>query len=102
MVVKITEEQFIQEMWAKHPESFTTDGLRTIWDYVNNWDEGELFIPAEINKKFLQVELYNMESDSLYNRYDDKYGGAFKKIEALVENSEDFLKINDNEYIEIL
>ena len=44
MVVKITEEQFIQEMWAKHPKSFTTDGLRTIWDYVNSWDEGELFV----------------------------------------------------------
>ena len=67
MVVKITEEQFIQEMWAKHPKSFTTDGLRTIWDYVNSWDEGE-----------------------------------FEEIESLVENSEDFLKINDKEYIEIL
>ena len=88
MVVKITEEQFIQEMWAKHPKSFTTDGLRTIWDYVNSWDEGELFVPAEINKKFLQVEWHGL-------------GGDYKceEIESLVENSEDFLKINDKEYI---
>jgi len=92
MVIKITEEQFIQEMLKKHPKSFTTEALRTIWDYVNKWDEGELFIPAEINKKFLQVQLFND-----FNNEEKYYS-----LKEIIENSEDFLKINDNEYIEVL
>jgi len=85
MVVEITEEYFIQAMWEAYPHNLSTDGLRAIWDYLEEKDSGEVFTPEFINDYFSEYKIHK------YTRWD---------LEEIRSNPE-FIVINDENYIKI-
>jgi len=68
MIITLTEQEFIRKFKEVRPNSFTDEGLRALYEYFEEYDEGLEFDPIAFCVEFTEYESLN----EFYGDYDQR------------------------------
>jgi len=68
MIITLTEQEFIIKFKEVRPNNFTDEGLRALYEYFEEYDEGLEFDPIAFCVEFTEYESLN----EFYGDYDQR------------------------------
>ena len=68
MIITLTEQEFIRKFKEVRPNNFTDEGLRALYEYFEEYDEGYEFDPIGFCGEFTEYESLN----EFYGDYDQR------------------------------
>ena len=68
MIITLTEQEFIRKFKEVRPNNFTDEGLRSLYEYFEEYDEGIEFDPIAFCVEFTEYESLN----EFYGDYDQR------------------------------
>lgn len=68
MIITLTEQEFIRKFKEVRPNNFTNEGLRALYEYFEEYDEGLEFNPISFCVEFTEYESLN----EFYGDYDQR------------------------------
>tara|TARA_R110000787_G_scaffold21536_5_gene63657 strand:- start:6640 stop:6924 length:285 start_codon:yes stop_codon:yes gene_type:complete len=68
MIITLTEQEFIRKFKEARPNNFTDEGLRSLYEYFEEYDEGIEFDPIAFCVEFTEYESLN----EFYGDYDQR------------------------------
>lgn len=68
MIITLTEQEFIRKFKEVRPNNFTDEGLRALYEYFEEYDEGLEFDPIAFCVEFTEYESLN----EFYGDYDQR------------------------------
>ena len=75
MIITLTEQEFIRKFKNVRPNNFTDEGLRALYEYFQEYDEGMEFDPVAFCVEFTE---YSSKSE-----FHDEYDYEFDHIQDL-------------------
>ena len=80
MIITLTQAEFIDRFLQIRPNNFSTEGLRSLYEYFEEVDEGMEFDPIAICTEYTE---YSSLRELL-----DEYGGDFNYIKDIQDLSD--------------
>jgi hypothetical protein len=96
MIITLTETGFINKFLKIRPNNFSIEGLKALYNYFEEIDEGMEFDPIGICTEYTEYESLN----EFYSTY-DSYNKVYNKVEHIQDLSEytQVIQIDDYSFI---